>query len=225
MCSSPYLRHKRQYDSQAGREFASYLRSFQFSPSSCKCQVTCFIEMRTKQICWIHPTSLRISPIGSVTLPEWHGDHYLDGWPGTDKQALPPPRPRSRSSPHHHFRSQVHAPVSGLISTHVFHMTVVVGSGNSCSQGLFAPASPKVGEMNGRKKNSPSPANSAASTSSSFPSTSDRSRRSQLSGIFPPAAMLLEVGAERIDLRRSEGAIRLPNEVGQVALDDIQLHR
>src|SRR3989304_1220310 len=50
--------------------------------------------------------------------------------------------------------------VSGLIATHVFHMTVVVGSGNSCNHGLFAPASANVGEMNGTKKNSPSPANS-----------------------------------------------------------------
>src|SRR5215216_1263397 len=49
--------------------------------------------------------------------------------------------------------------VSGLISTQVFHITVVVGSANSCNQGMFAPASPNVGETNGRKKNSPSPAN------------------------------------------------------------------
>src|SRR5215211_3511755 len=52
--------------------------------------------------------------------------------------------------------------VSGLISTHVFHITVVVGSANSCNQGIFAPDSPNVGETNGRKKNSPSPANSAS---------------------------------------------------------------
>ena len=42
----------------------------------------------------------------------------------------------------------------------------------------------------------------------------------QAQQFFPPAAMLLEVCAESIDLRRSEGTIRLRNEIGQFALDE-----
>src|SRR5687768_12509311 len=39
-----------------------------------KSQVACFIEMRTKQICWIHSTPGRVSSVCSMTLPEGHGD-------------------------------------------------------------------------------------------------------------------------------------------------------
>src|SRR4030042_5333701 len=53
--------------------------------------------------------------------------------------------------------------VAGLISTQLFHITVVVGSGISCSQGLLAPLpSPKIGDKKGSKKNSPEPSNLAA---------------------------------------------------------------
>src|SRR5512140_2692311 len=62
--------------------------------------------------------------------------------------------------------------VFGLISTQVFHMTVVVGSANSCSQGMFAPASPRVGETYGLKKNSPLPAYWVGPNSNPLPSAS-----------------------------------------------------
>src|SRR5574338_1644639 len=64
------------------------------------------------------------------------------------------------------------AAVSGLISTQVFHMTVVFGSASSCSQGLLAPLSPRVGERKGIRKNSPSASNCASPGSSVRLSTS-----------------------------------------------------
>ena len=56
-----------------------------------------------------------------------------------------------------------------------------------------------------------------------FPKRIGRRRSSQLSRFSPPAAMLLEVCTESIDLRRSERAISLLNEISKFALHELDL--